>query len=221
MEGSGAEKQVRLLTKKATVPTLVLLSQALAIGTSGSRSSPYSGTIKCGFRSVQTMIGERPILSKTPSLDVSGHERRCRREQLRLVNRHGECKATWGRATEWSRADDYLTPSGYEIGSSNLENLLQDLRAVVGTTHNRRAQADPPQRVIRNLDVYNWLSSACRQSANRDTAGRGSIWRVGHGVARSVKDLRDLRLPLVSSTNSQKRLLQRMRHKTERISVAG
>jgi hypothetical protein len=107
-------------------------------------------------------------------------------------------------------------PAFRERAGNKLTEKTLDLRAVVRKKLNQRAQADPPPQVIRNLNVFHWLSSACRKSCRE-----GKHMEMGHGIARTAKSLRELRLPVVSSTNSKERLLQGLRIQAERVSLAG
>ena len=90
---------------------------------------------------------------------------------------------------------------------------FQDLRAVV-MTKNERAQAAIPHQDKRNLSCLAWFSSprgaTCTTQLRREMK---SIRRISHGNARSIESLRELRLPLVPTSNSRECLLQRMSDK--------
>jgi hypothetical protein len=99
---------------------------------------------------------------------------------------------------------------------------FQDLRAVVMTIRNKRAQAAVPHQVTRNLSCLAWFSSprgiTCKTRIRRETK---HTWRISHGNARSFENLRGLRLPLVPATNAGKHLLQGLPDEATRVSTAG
>jgi hypothetical protein len=98
---------------------------------------------------------------------------------------------------------------------------LQDLRAVIMTKPNKRAQAAIPHQVKRNLSCPAWFSSPRgKTSSTPFRREMKNIWRVGHGIVCIFENLRRLWLPLVPTTNTVQYLLQGVPKKAESLSDA-
>ena len=89
-------------------------------------------------------------------------------------------------------------------------------------TDNKRAQVAIPHQNGRNLSCLAWFSSprrvTCNTNLRRETKQRR---RISHGSARAIKNMRRVRLPLVSGPDRRKRLLQGVRRKAQGVSPAG
>ncbi len=89
-------------------------------------------------------------------------------------------------------------------------------------TENKRAQAAIPHQDNRNLSCLAWFSSPRGTTSNtKFRREMKPIWRISHGSARSIEGLRGVRLSLVPGPDPRECVLQGMRVKTERLSIAG
>ena len=99
-----------------------------------------------------------------------------------------------------------------------------------------------PIRISRNLRAMNMRTNERRRAMTLHKAERISVampaflsprrtamtnrtlgeprWRVGHGVARAIKDLRRVRLSLVPRPDPGQRVLQKLCDEAERVSLA-
>ena len=89
-------------------------------------------------------------------------------------------------------------------------------------TDNKRAQVAIPHQDRRNLSCLAWFSSprgtTCNTNFRREMK---LIRRISHGSARAIEGLRRMWLPLVPGPDSRECVLQGMRIKTKRFSIAG
>jgi hypothetical protein len=97
---------------------------------------------------------------------------------------------------------------------------FQDLRAVV-MTENKRAQAAIPHQDMRNLSCLAWFSSPRGTTSSKKLRrAMKLIRRNSHGNARAIEDLRGVRLSLVPHPDPRECVLQGVREKAERVSIA-
>src|SRR5208283_2289688 len=145
------------------------------------------------------------------------HRRLAERGRIAVVSCGGMNN---GRLDTSKPPPDPLAGLAVIAGPSRGEKL-QDLRAVVMTKRNKRAQATIPHQVRRNLSCSAWFSSPRRTTCFIELRRERIQRRISHGIARSVEGLRKLRLPLVPATSLWKCLLQRMPGETKRVPLTG
>ena len=148
--------------------------------------------------------------------------------RCRIVERHGQPiplaygkEYSSGRLRFPGQTRLRLRALASQRRTSPVMRIPRDLRAMETRKKERRwaissrgtreiGVASPALLSPRRLD----LSKTCRREKNER-------WRVGHGVARAIEDLRGVRLSLVPRSESGKRVLQNLRDEAQGFSFAG